>query len=157
MFYPDDQPAGWDEGNLLMVGENHPNFGKSWFNNGMDEDKFYPDDQPGGWTKGRLEKIKEKISNTIIKNGSHNGEKNGCYNKTTYYNQKGEERFFVEGTQPDGWVKGKLSKQGKNHHFYGKVGPNKGRKYYNNGMIQGMFYPDTEPENWQKGRLKNAK
>ena len=44
-----------------MKGENNPNFGKIWYNNGIEERFFSPDEEiPEGYFLGRKEETKKK-------------------------------------------------------------------------------------------------
>jgi len=48
------------KGTHMNVGENNPNYGKVWANNGVKQKTFFENEIPIGWTKGRLKKKVEE-------------------------------------------------------------------------------------------------
>ena len=91
------------------------------------------------------------------------GAKNSLGKK--WYNNGIEDKYFIDGEQPEGWNLGFLSSQGKNNPMYGscrtgelnpmygKIGGATGYKWYNDGFEDRYIKEDEIPEGWISGRL----
>lgn len=68
-------------------------------------------------------------------------------NSKVYYNNGLQNKMFEPGTQPDGWVPGRISKPRGSYNKPPK-------KWYNNYIEQAKFEEGKQPEGWVLGQLK---
>ena len=106
--------------------DDNPFYGKSYYNNGIEEKRFSPNEEiPGGYIIGgkpKSEEFKCKISKVT------KGKNNPCYGKIAINNGI-RKKYISPGEEiPEGYSLGglphsietKLNLSGVNHHFYGK-------------------------------------
>lgn len=81
---------------------------------------------------------------------------------TKWYHSEKEENRFIPGTQPNGWLEGRLInpfpdpktiKRDLSKMIQFSTSKTRGTKWYNNGTLEGRFIPGSQPEGWEKGRL----
>jgi hypothetical protein len=148
----------------LAFGENNPNFGKKWYNNGIEEILFSLEEEiPEGFITGRLEEIKRKLSEANIGEKNPNfgktGENNSIFGKSVYNNGIETKRFSLVEEIPEGYIMGEReeTRKKKSEAVKGKNNPLYGKKCYNNGIEQKYISPDEEiPEGYTLGGLPSS-
>ena len=151
MFFEGEQPEGWVIGGLKgekspmygkhqsdaakkkisekNSGSNNSNYGKHWYNNGIDENKYFENEQPEGWVIGRLKG--EKSPNY----GKHHsdatkkkiGDKNRGRIHTDEQNKKVSDALKKRFEDQDFRKAHRERSIGKNNGMYGKTHSNKSR------------------------------
>ena len=131
--------------NYSASGENHPNFGKTMYNNGIEHRYFSPEEEiPEGYFLGRKEETKQKNS----------GENHPCYGKIRINNGIKEIYISPDEEIPEGYFLGikEETKRKQSEAKKGENNPLRGKKCYNNGIENKFFSPDEEiPEGFILG------
>lgn len=92
------------------------NLYRRWINNGIENKKIKQDDpMPEGWEYGRINFKTNDLIGTRNKSGNNTRGKK-------IYNNGIRHAYFFEGTQPDGWISGKMEgyQGGTGSHRKGK-------------------------------------
>jgi hypothetical protein len=164
------------------TGEDNPNYGKKWYNNGIENKLFSPDKEiPEGYFLGMLGETKQKQSEAKRGNSIYN---NGII----------ERRFYQDGKIPEGYILGRLpysketiEKQSivqsgkklinngieqrkinfndeiplgfslgmleeRKEKYSGEKSPSYGKSWYYNGIEENLYFPDQIPSGYIKGR-----
>lgn len=109
---------------------------------------------------GRYDKNRGPLTN--MTDGGE-GAKNALGKK--WFNNGEIQRLYYLGEEPENWILGFLSGQGKNNPMYGSnrsgaLNPMFGKKsickdksWYTNGIDENLYYLDKHPNGWEMGRL----
>lgn len=85
------------------AGENHPNYGKRRYNNGIENRYFFPDEEiPEGYFLGIMEETRKKLSE------AKKGKNNPNYKKKIYNNGFNEKSFSSQEKIPENFKIGRL-------------------------------------------------